>query len=645
MMRIFFIILLLVGSYNSLVAKQNGDLQAVADRYSKYNAVITNQLMVFEFDIVDDTLSVKQLVSKEVLILNDHAKGYTNDYIYFDSFSRIENIKAATLLPKGKGYERLEVKQFNESHDRERGIFYDDSKTIQFAYPSLKQDAIASLSYSVVHTDARFLNKCYFQSFLPVVNGKVVVKIHKDIKVGYKMFHQDAVVIAFKEYSKGKYHYMEWEVNNVLPYKYLNAEHFSINHHSPHIALYVDEVHLNGVTQKYFSEVKDLYHQYYNLVRQMDNRATDEMERVVNEITGNLTNDDDKVKAIYQWVQNNVKYIAYAQGYMGFIPAPPADVFSKRFGDCKGMTGLIIKMMELAGLKGYFTWVGIRAIPYTYEELPLPAVDNHMIATYFSGDSIIVLDGTVKHLQFGAIPYHILQKEILIGIDSTKYQIHKLPITPVSLSTLTDSVTLVLDGQSLKGNGIRVQTGYNQLELAMAMDGVMETNYSKRFTTLFTKGNNKFKVDSFHIVNLFDNERPAQVDYTFVLDDYCKVLNGELYMNMNLDRSFHSMKMDTTRLQTPVVNDFPFINKQVTRFVIPEGYVVDYLPDNDAFNNPKYRFSFKYWQEGDTVVLERDIELGFLLLLEDEFPAWNNMIDQLNKNYRISVVLKKEAEN
>lgn len=624
-----------------LAASENTAEQEVAARYSKFNAVITNQLTVFEFDIVDDSLLVKQHVSKEVLILNDHAKGYTNDYIYYDSFRRIENIKAATLLPKGKGYERMEVTQFNESHDRDHGIFYDDSRTIQFAYPSLRRNAIASLSYSVIHADPRFINKVYFQSYIPVVNGKLLVKIHKDVKVGFKLFHADDAKLTFREYSKGKYRYMEWKVGDVLPFKYLDTDHFSINHHSPHIALYVDEVSLKAGTQKYFSGVADLYRQYHDMVMQCDNHATEEMASVVKALTDTLTNNSDKVKAIYQWVQNNIKYIAYAQGYMGFIPAPPAEVFAKRYGDCKGMTGLIIKMMELAGIKGYYTWVGIRDIPYTYEEMPLPAVDNHMIATYCEGDSVIVLDGTVKHLQYGAIPYHVLHKEILIGIDSTEYRIHKLPIPPVSSSTLTDSVALVLDGQSLKGRGVRIQTGYNQLELAMAMDGVMETNYSKRFTSLFAKGNNKFKVDSFRVVNLFDNERPAQVDYSFVLDDYCKVIDGELYLNMNLDRSLHSMKVDTTSLQSPVVNDFPYIDQQVVRFEIPSGYAIDYLPENNSFNHDKYRFSFEYRCEGNTIVLDRTIELGFLLLLEDGYAAWNIMIEQLNKNYRMSVVLKK----
>ncbi|MCK7531632.1 MAG: hypothetical protein MZV63_11660 [Marinilabiliales bacterium] len=102
--------------------------------------------------------------------------------------------------------------------------------------------------------------------------------------------------------------------------------------------------------------------------------------------------------------------MAYSEGYRGFVPASATEVFISRFGDCKGKSSLIKKMMDIAGLRSYFAWVGTRELPYTYEELPLPSADNHMVVAYPSGDSVFIVDGTFRFIDFGMYPFSIQGK-------------------------------------------------------------------------------------------------------------------------------------------------------------------------------------------------------------------------------------------
>ncbi|MBE0528907.1 MAG: DUF3857 domain-containing protein, partial [Thermoleophilia bacterium] len=424
------------------------NIESIKSRYSKYNAVITRQEVNYVFDIVKDSLQVKQNHIKEVLILNDHSKAYTNDYIFYDSFCTVENIQAYTLIPKGNSYEKILVSLFNEKHERDDQVFFDDSKTISFAYPSITEGALTSLKYSVVFNNPRFLNRNYFQSFMPVISSRVVAKVHKDIKIGYRLFNDDAIVLHHKEYSRGNYNYFEWEADGVMPYRYLNSSFFNVLHYSPHIALFIDELKKDGEVQKFYSTTDELYRFDYEFISGVSNNESDELKHLVEEITRGRS-DREKAKAIYYWVQDNIKYIAYSDGYQGFIPRPPSEVFSKRFGDCKGMTSLIKKMMDMAGLPTYFSWVGTRSIPYTYEEMPLPITDNHMVASYLRGDSTFILDGTFQNIDFGMYPYHIQGKEVLIGIDADNYRIFKVPVSPSSASSVFDSVTIYLSGTSI----------------------------------------------------------------------------------------------------------------------------------------------------------------------------------------------------
>jgi hypothetical protein len=305
------------------------------------------------------------------------------------------------------------------------------------------------------------------------------------------------------------------------------------------------------------------------------------------------------------------------------------------------MTSLIKKMMDIAGLPTFYSWVGTRSIPYTYEEMPLPVADNHMVASYLKGDSIFILDGTFQNIDFGMYPYHIQGKEVLIGIDSVNYKIFKVPVSPSSSSSVSDSVSIYLSGTSITGKGKRVHTGFNKTELASAMNGVKIADYPKKFTTLFAKGNNKFRVDSSQVVNLFGHDKPAVVCYDFILDDYAKVMDNELYINLNLNKSLQEDKIDTTSQFSPIVNDFCYSEKYVTRFEIPDGYVIADIPENDTIRSDELVISFKYSQEGRSVILVKEMVFDFLILSGNKIIEWNSIIDRLNKDYRQSLVLRK----
>lgn len=639
--RVIFCSFFFVLTAAAISAQAGLDPDSIRSRYSKYNAVITQQEEEYVFDLVKDTVQVRQNTTKEVFILNSQSKAYTNDYIYYGSFCSVEDIQAYTMVPKGRGYEKIKVARFNESHDRDGSIFYDDSKTINFAYPSLTDGALTTLKYTVIHHNPRFLNKYYFQSFIPVISSKVIVKVHKDIKIGYKLFNGDLVKLKQKTYSSGNYNYYVWEATNLEPYKYLNSDYFNVMHFSPHIALYIEEAKKGGKVEKYYSTIDDLYRFYYQLISKSDTTSSPEMRRLVKGLTAGL-NDRDKAKAIYYWVEDNIKYIAYSDGFQGFIPAPSDGVFSKRFGDCKGMAGLIRKMMNLAGLKAYLAWVGTRSIPYTYEECPLPATDNHMITAFQSGDSTILLDGTFSHLDFGMNPYAYQGKEALISLDKDKYMIYKVPVSSSLESTVYDSVSISLSGNAIKGNGTRIHTGFNKMELVSAMDGVKETDYIKKLSTLFSKGSNKFMVDTYNIASLFEHDKPAEVSYTFTLDDYARVLDKEIYINLNLDKSLQNSKIDTTIQYSPVANDFYFTQRFITRFNIPEGYEIEYLPENSVIGNNDIKVSFDYYRGKDYVVLEKKMVFDFLLWPYNKVREWNSIIDRLNSNYRLSLVLRKK---
>jgi len=90
-------------------ASEEIDFEKLKKKYSKHNAVILNEDYEYTIDIKGDSLAIQQKNSKRVLILSEHSKAYTNDYVYENGFTHISDIEAYTLIPTEKKYKKIKV--------------------------------------------------------------------------------------------------------------------------------------------------------------------------------------------------------------------------------------------------------------------------------------------------------------------------------------------------------------------------------------------------------------------------------------------------------------------------------------------------------------------------------------------------------
>ncbi|MBO9684522.1 MAG: hypothetical protein J7502_17955, partial [Flavisolibacter sp.] len=66
-----------------------------------------------------------------------------------------------------------------------------------------------------------------------------------------------------------------------------------------------------------FENVKDLYNWYHFVTTDIGNKP-DELKSKVDELVFNKKTDIEKIESIFYWVQDNVRYIAFENGIMGF---------------------------------------------------------------------------------------------------------------------------------------------------------------------------------------------------------------------------------------------------------------------------------------------------------------------------------------
>lgn len=617
------------------------DLSAFKKKYPDENAIWLSRKESHTVKIEGDNVKVYTDNYEEMLILNEKGALYADKSIYFSHFNKILSINAKTLVPAEKGgYKTIKVDKISTNNDISGGVFYDDNQTKSFAYSGVEPGAITVLSYKEVLNEPRFFGSFFFNSYIPSESAEFSVTFPKSVKMHYKLFGITEEELEFKKYETSKGMMYSWKAKNMKRYQH-EDDGPTIRYYTPHIVVFIDEYTIKGKTTKLLADATSLYSWYYSLVKDVNKDDNAALKKVVDSLTANTPDEFEKVKKIFYWVQDNIKYVAFEDGLGGFIPRQASAVCDKRYGDCKDMASIITEMLSMAGIDAHLTWIGTRHIPYTYADCPAPLSDNHMIAAYKKDGTYYFLDAIGKNAPIDMPTSFIQGKEAMIGNGENKFEIVKVPEIPKEKNTYVDSVYLKIADTKLTGKGSVVFSGYEKIDLCDLMQSMTEDDKTKFIKGYLEKGNNKFQIDSLKHFNLKDREKNLHFTYLFRLPDYMKTNGDEMYLNLHLDKTYMNDLLDVEKRKIPREIDYKSIDKNTTVLEIPAGYAVTYVPANTSYSGKHFGFEIKYYQKDGKIYMDKTIYIDTLMITTDDFAEWNKMIKQLSKAYNESIILKK----
>ncbi len=611
------------------------------NKYPNARSIRLNQETKIHIALNKGELSVIQEDIEEDLYLDENAKFGSKRALNFSSFFELEDIEASSFTYENDKYKEIKVETFKEKDELDQS-FYDDTKSLNFIYPNLREGSKSRLKYSQKIKNPRFLSPFYFGDFQPVRNNKITIIADKDIVFKFQEFNTENLNITFKVEEKRGNKIYSWQLGEIDEYEYEpNAPTFKKI--IPHIIPIIKSYKIDGKTINLLNDTADLYKWYYSLVKDVNKEESDEqLVAVVNDLIADKDNDVEKVRAIYYWTQKNIKYIAFEYALGGFIPREANSVFKKKYGDCKDNSSILYKMLEIAGLKGSLTWIGTRSIPYSYNEVPTPIVDNHMILSYQNGNDTYFLDATGRFTPLEVAPSFIQGKEALIAVNENEYILKTVPVVPAKKNALVEVSTIMAEGTKLVGTSKAEISGYQKNDYLYALeDALTEEKIKELYNNSLRKGNNKFLIDNLKEHNKYAYDKNLIVDYSFSIDNITKVLGDEMYINLNLNRKLSRFKTKEDR-KYEIEYDYKKYYNYTTNFTVPDGFKVDYIPDNLSISNDYVSCEISYEPNGNQIKYNHSIELNFLSLNTEQQKEVNTLIKKAEKSYKEIIVLKKQ---
>ena len=578
----------------------------------------------------------------EMMILNDNANGmYNKDKVYHSTFNELKKVEAYTLVPEGSGTRKIKVTDFKTQSSPSTGVFYDDAKETSFDYPHMMKGSISHVETDHYNKDIRFLSTFYFSNYLPAHNSTYSIEYPEDVDIRYIIKNDDKKLVTVKETVKGKKKKLEFTANDVKNYEFF-GDGTSIPYYALHVIVYVASYRNGDETVPVFGSLAELYKWNAGFLKNINSIADDNLKRMADSICLNKKTEREKAQAIYLWVQNHVKYVAFEDGMEGFIPRQAADVYAKRYGDCKDMASILTAMLKISGLNACFTWIGTRSIPYSYNEVPLPISDNHMISAVNIDKSWIFLDATDPNCIFGMPTNAIQDKEALISISPEKYELVKVPVMAAAKSIITDSTFLTISNNTLIGKCSVDYSGYFGNDLYNSLQynkGDDERVYARR---RMAKGSNKFIMKDYNIRLQDAVNKIVNISAGFEIPDYAKSIADEIYINLNLEKLFDRTIIDTSKRKIAIENEYLYTINQVHTIKIPAGYVADYIPKNTLVSNDVLDFSIVYKKNAGQISATQKLVMKKLYIQLQDFATWNNAISIISPAYKEQVVFKKK---
>lgn len=637
--------ILLFGQSSLLLFSQSVNHEALKTKFSDERAIFLDKNEHLFINYEKGAWKVYKDVEEDMYYLRNDGNVFAEKEIFYTGFEKILNINAKTLVPIAKGkkikYEERPVTKIETNDVLMNSIFYSDYKQQKFIFPSVEEKAMTSLTYTEEILDPHMLGAFYFGSYLPIVSSTFKVTVPEHIDITYKLVGENTSKIKFSKTKKNKITTYTWEGKDI-PKQERASDAPHPSYYTPHVIVYINKV-MDGDKEKLVLEdTKGLYRWYSSLVKDVNKEEDEELKKIVKDLVANATTDAEKIKLIYQWVQNNIKYVAFEDGLGGFVPREAKDVCQKKYGDCKDMSSIIVKMLQIAEVDAHLTWIGTRDRPYSYYDVPSPIVDNHMIASAKIDGKTVFLDATGEYVPFGFPTSMIQGKEALIGLNTDEFKIERVPIIPKEENVTKENIELTIVDKNLIGTANLTSKGYKKVFAEYARMRAESEDNEQFFDDFLQKGNNKFEITAVTDKGYFDRNEPIQIDYQFKIPNYAKKAAGKLYVNLNLNKKYKGKMIDVKKRKLDKEIDFKYMEETTTTLQIPDDYVVEYLPENSQYENDLFGFSINYTQEEGKVTMTQKVYMDYLILEMEEFEIWNEMIKSLKENYQEVVVLKEQ---
>ncbi|MEP7238293.1 MAG: DUF3857 domain-containing protein [Ferruginibacter sp.] len=517
-------------------------------------------------------------------VLNEQAKKYLSFVQFSDKFHVLDDAEIKTfdvLGIKNKTWSKKEMTSLNygEGLVPEGKVTYFDINvpsypiTVEFNY-STKFKGIFSLPGYDMQSPWQAVQHSVFEVEVPV-----------DLGMRYKLLNTNNQPEIIKDGNKDVY---KWEVQNLKAYK-LEKHSGSAYAYEPTVLIGPNKFQLDDYDgdmtswKNFGAWIDNLYAKTTGL--------PDDKKLFYQNMVKNAATDKEKAAILYNYMQNNMRYVSIQLGIGGLRPFPASFVDDKKYGDCKALSNYLKSALDAVGVKANLLIIQGGMTPRNVlEDFPANYF-NHCILCIPQAKDTLWLECTSTTLPFGQLGPFTENRKAMMVTEAGGVLVN----TPVSnYKTNTESINTVIEVDD--EGGAKVNTNYTLYgdgrdEMLMRYHDLKDDEKRKFFIS-----NMEWKhPDKFEISNSKDKANPylvsAKMDYEKV---YSFNAGSKLFFESRLYPIFDEEIPESEKRMRDYYFTCPYQSMDTTVYKFPAGYSMENMPKNKQVQFPFAVYTCNY---------------------------------------------------
>lgn len=569
-----------------------------------------------------------------VKVLNERGKeGFAETSIEYDStFEKVELEYARTIKPDGS------VVEIGSRHIRDVSKYlnfplYSNARVYIISFPEVTEGA--SIEYKLKVYRSQMINKKDFIINYPVQAGEPIISANftldlpeeravniRTINDDYNDFGADLKPQAQTAGGRRVYRWQFKDIPQILPESSMPPS-----------------VEINPtVLISTFGDWQDVYSWWRKLSE--DKMVADAaIKDKVRELTAGLGSDDDKMRAVYNFCAQEIRYVAVEYGQAGYEPHRAQDIFRNKYGDCKDQAVLLVTMLKEAGFKACLVLIPTRGYYNLNPDFPA-VLFNHAIASVWVEGKPVFLDPTAETCSFGDLPADDQGRRVLLFKDDS-HQIETTPLYPAMHNLIRQNLSIRVNSDETIAAKKEVFSfgGYDQIQRAWLLytaPELIEQALREKIQGISIGAT----LDRYDIQNLKDLNTPAVLSYEFKGPEYFTAAGPLRIMPQvaDIDTSIAAK----AKRRYPV--DFGVLDAKETVFKIelPAGFSVKYMPSGVSESSRWMNLDIKYAVANNSIIITQKMEFKETRVLKEEYPDFKRFFESLAKKVKQRIVLEKK---
>jgi hypothetical protein len=529
----------------------------------------------------------KTHVREAYKILRPEGREYGTVFVYFNSHKKVTSIHGWCIPTQGKDFEVKDATEVSPPNVP-GGELVNDVKAKVLQIPAPAAGNIVGYEYEVEEQPFVLQDTWYLQQTAPVRQSLYSVQLPPGWEYKASWFNHPETKPATATNNQ-----WNWAVSDVegirkedeMPPMSGVAAQMTVSFFPP-----------GGAVLNEFTTWQGMGAWYLNLTSGRRD-ASAEIKQQVGVLTASAHTPLEKMQAIAQFIQRDIRYVAIELGIGGWQPHPATDVFSHRYGDCKDKATLTAAMLNEIGVESYYVVINVsrgsvgpdspaRVGGFNHAilaiKLPDGLTDSSLIATiqHPKLGRLLFFDPTNELTPFGQIGGYLQSNYgLLVSPDSS--ELVELPKQPVTMNSIQRTAKLTLDTSGkLQGEVKEVRFGDRARSERSALRSTTKaTDQIKPIENLLAGSLSSFRITKASIVNLQLMDQPFGFNYSFESENYAKNAGNLLLVRPRVLGVKSEALLETKEPRKfPIEFPAPVRDTDIFEIALPPGYEVDDLP-------------------------------------------------------------------